>query len=81
MVQFNSVVAHDVCIGKNSLISNGACIGEGIKIEYNCFIAMGVKIGCNSIIGKGSVTYKDVPGEVIALGNPARVEKIKIIFF
>jgi acetyltransferase-like isoleucine patch superfamily enzyme len=33
----------------------------------------GVKIGSNSIIGMGSVVYNDVPDNVIALGNPARV--------
>ena len=30
-------------------------------------------IGKSSIIGMGSVLYNDVPDNVIALGNPARV--------
>jgi len=34
-----------------------------------------VKIGDSSIIGMGSVVYKDIPDEVIALGNPARVAR------
>jgi acetyltransferase-like isoleucine patch superfamily enzyme len=33
----------------------------------------GVTIGENSIIGAGSVVLKDIPDNVIAAGNPARV--------
>jgi acetyltransferase-like isoleucine patch superfamily enzyme len=32
-----------------------------------------LRIGRASIIGMGSVVHSDVPEEVIALGNPARV--------
>jgi maltose O-acetyltransferase len=33
----------------------------------------GVKIGSNSIIGAGSVVIRDIPDNVVAAGNPARV--------
>ncbi|MFW8642680.1 acyltransferase [Rhizobium beringeri] len=32
-----------------------------------------MQIGHSSIIGMGSVVHIDIPDEVIALGNPARV--------
>ena len=32
-----------------------------------------VTIGKNSIIGAGSVVTKDIPANVIAVGNPCRV--------
>ena len=35
----------------------------------------GVTIGENSVIGAGSVVTSDIPGDVIAVGNPARVIK------
>ena len=33
----------------------------------------GVTIGDNSVIGAGSVVTKDIPENVIAVGNPCRV--------
>ena len=33
----------------------------------------GVTIGDNSVIGAGSVVTKDIPANVIAVGNPAKV--------
>jgi maltose O-acetyltransferase len=31
-----------------------------------------VTIGDNSVIGAGSVVTKDIPADVVAVGNPAR---------
>ena len=36
-------------------------------------ILPGVTIGSNAIIGAGSVVTKDIPENVIAVGNPCRV--------
>ncbi|UMR33331.1 hypothetical protein MJ904_13380 [Massilia sp. MB5] len=33
----------------------------------------GVTIGKNSVIGAGAVVTKDIPANVVAVGNPARV--------
>ena len=50
-----------------------------VKIGKNCWIGAGaiilpgVTIGDNSVIGAGSVVTKDVPSNVIAVGNPCRV--------
>lgn len=38
-------------------------------------ICPGVTIGDNTTIGAGSVVTKDVPANVVAVGNPARVVK------
>lgn len=50
-----------------------------VKIEDNVWLGAGVivlpgvTIGENSVIGAGSVVTKDIPKNVIALGNPCRV--------
>ncbi len=36
-------------------------------------VCPGVTIGDNSVIGAGSVVTKDIPANVVAVGNPARV--------
>ena len=36
-------------------------------------VTPGVTIGSNSIIGAGSVVTRDIPENVIAVGNPAHV--------
>jgi len=74
-----SIIGHDVVIGENTVISSmvnmgGACtVGENSYVGMGALVKEGVKIGSNSIIGMGSVVYTDVPDDVIALGNPARV--------
>lgn len=48
-------------------------IGENVWIAANCVIVPGVHIGKNSVIGAGSVVTKDIPENVVAVGNPCRV--------
>lgn len=50
-----------------------------VKIGKNCWIGAGaiivpgITIGDNVVIGAGSVVTKDIPDNVIAVGNPCRV--------
>lgn len=48
-------------------------IGKNVFIGAGSLILKGVEIGDNSVIGAGSVVSRDVPANVIAAGNPARV--------
>lgn len=50
-------------------IGNNAWIGGGV------IICPGVSIGANTTIGAGSVVTKDIPDNVVAVGNPCRVIK------
>ena len=43
--------------------------GLGANVTVN----PGVTIGDNTVIGSGSVVTKDIPSNVIAVGNPCRV--------
>lgn len=50
-----------------------------VRIGKNCWLGAGVivlpgvTIGDNSVIGAGSVVTKDIPANVVAVGNPCRV--------
>ena len=48
-------------------------IVENTWIGANAVIVPGIHIGKNVVIGAGSVVTKDIPDDVIAVGNPCRV--------
>lgn len=48
-------------------------IGKNCWIGAGVVIVPGVTIGDNSVIGAGSVVVKDIPANVVAVGNPCRV--------
>lgn len=48
-------------------------IGKNCWIGAGAIILPGVTIGDNSVIGAGSVVTKDIPENVVAVGNPCRV--------
>ena len=48
-------------------------IGENAWIGAGAIILPGVTIGKNAVIGAGSVVTKDIPDNVVAVGNPCRV--------
>lgn len=58
---------------------NGGCYGKPVHIGKNVWldgdvkILAGVSIGDNTIIGAGSIVTKDIPSNVIAVGNPCKV--------
>jgi UDP-2-acetamido-3-amino-2,3-dideoxy-glucuronate N-acetyltransferase len=52
---------------ETTLVKKGASIGSGATILSN------VTIGERAIVGAGSVVTRDVPPDVIVVGNPARV--------
>lgn len=60
---------------------NGGCYGKPIHIGKNVWLGgdvkvlPGVSIGNNTIIGTGSIVTKDIPANVIAVGNPCKVIK------
>ena len=48
-------------------------IGENVWVGAGTVIVPGVTIGKNSVIGAGSVVVKDIPENVVVVGNPCRV--------
>lgn len=48
-------------------------IGDNTWLGAGVIIVPGVSIGKNVVVGAGSVVTKDIPDDVLAVGNPARV--------
>lgn len=48
-------------------------IGKNVWIGANSVVLPGVTIGDNTVIGAGSIVTRDIPANVVAVGNPCRV--------
>ena len=72
--QYNMSVSIGKCcwIGAGAIILPGVSIGDNVVIGAVC-IMPGVTIGKCSIIGANAVVTKDIPSNVVAVGNPCRI--------
>lgn len=53
-------------------------VGNNVWFGGNVVVLPGVTIGDNAVIGAGSVVIKDIPANVLAVGNPCKpVKEIK----
>jgi acetyltransferase-like isoleucine patch superfamily enzyme len=57
--------------GKGVSIGNDVWLGDGV------FVRTGVSIGDGAVIGARSVVVSDIPPYAIAVGNPARVKRLR----
>lgn len=48
-------------------------LGDNVWLGGGVIVCPGVSIGDNSAIGAGAVVTRDIPADVVAVGNPARV--------
>lgn len=62
------------CLRKYGIQYNAPVrIGKNCWIGAGALIMPGVTIGDNTVIGAGSVVTKDIPSNVVAVGNPCRI--------
>jgi maltose O-acetyltransferase len=50
-------------------------IGDNVWLGGGVIICPGVTVGANTVVGAGAVVTRDLPPDVVAVGNPARVIK------
>jgi maltose O-acetyltransferase len=48
-------------------------IGDNVWLGGGVVVCPGVSIGENTVVGAGAVVVRDLPANVVAVGNPARV--------
>ncbi|MGW5263415.1 sugar O-acetyltransferase [Microbispora sp. NPDC004025] len=48
-------------------------IGDNVWLGSGAIVLAGVTIGDGSVVGAGAVVTRDLPANVVAVGNPARV--------
>lgn len=81
IVNTSASVDHECVLGHGVHIAPGAHLAGLIEIGDFSFVGVGasilprIKIGRNCIIGAGAVVTKNLPDNVVAYGNPARIVK------
>ena len=48
-------------------------LGDNVWLGGGVIVCPGVSIGDNTVVGAGAVVTRDLPADVVAVGNPARV--------
>lgn len=48
-------------------------IGDNVWLGGGVIVCPGVTIGENTVVGAGAVVVRDLPANIVAVGNPARV--------
>lgn len=78
LVNLNSLITHDVCVGDFTEISPGVTLLGASKIGKSVFVGSGaiilpkVEIGDNCVIGAGAVVNRSIPSGHRVVGIPAR---------
>jgi maltose O-acetyltransferase len=69
------ILAHDASLKRHLGFTRigKVKIGDNVFIGARSIILPNISIGQNSIIGAGSVVTRDIPENVVAVGNPAKV--------
>lgn len=83
IINSGTVIEHDCKIGAFSHISPNVALSGGVKvgnfthIGIGCCVIQNIVIGTHVIVGAGAVVVKDIENNVVTVGNPARVIKVK----
>ncbi len=78
IVNHNATVDHECNLGNGVHVAPGAtlcgcvCIGDNTFVGAGAVVLPRLTIGQNVIIGAGAVVTKDVPDDVVVVGNPAK---------
>ena len=81
IINTGSSIDHDGCIGDfvhiapQVTICGSVTVGDNTLIGANSTVIPNLSIGQNCVIGAGSVVVNDLPDNVVAVGNPAKIIK------
>lgn len=76
----HSSISHDCRVGDFSFLCPGArltgnvTLGPRVMIGTNACVIPGKSVGSGSVVGAGGVVVDDLPGDVVAVGVPARAK-------
>jgi acetyltransferase EpsM len=78
VINSSATIEHDVVVSDYVQIGPGAVVGGGASIGRGAFVGLGasirdhIKLGDGSVIGMGAAVVRDVAGNAVVRGVPAR---------
>ena len=73
IVGHHTVIGDFVFIGASVVCCGHVSIGDDATLYTGAILSPTVKVGEGAIIGAGSLVLDDIPSNVLAYGNPARI--------
>ncbi len=74
-VDHDCIIENFVHISPNATLCGNVFVGEGSQVGAGAVIIPGIKIGKWSLVAAGAIVTRDVPDNVMVIGNPARIIK------
>lgn len=72
-VDHDCVVEDFVHISPHATLCGNVFVGEGSQVGAGAVVIPGIRVGKWSLVAAGAVVMRDVPDNVLVMGNPARV--------
>ena len=85
IVNNGAIVCHDSTIGRFAHLGPGAVVGGMCHVGDGTLVGMGAKIlsglhvGNRAVVAAGAVVTKPVPDDMLAIGLPARFQRLKTL--
>jgi putative colanic acid biosynthesis acetyltransferase WcaF len=70
---------HDYADHTFRLLRSPVTIGDDVWIGADAFIGPGAQVGSLSVVGARSSTYRDLPPQMVCVGNPAKPIKERVL--
>jgi acetyltransferase-like isoleucine patch superfamily enzyme len=64
-------------VNEQGIVRKGVVIGDGSWLGNSVVVLDGVHIGRNVVVGAGAVVTQDLPDGAVAVGNPARLLRVR----
>ena len=62
-------------VGPGCAVASRCVLGQGAFLGVGATVSVSCRIGANAVIGAGAVVIREVPGNTVSVGNPARIIK------